>query len=348
MAARAPWLDAALSHHAAGRTGEAERICSGALAANPHEADALNILGLIAAHRGRFDIAANLIGRAVACAPARGDFHAALGNVYLMQNRQDAMQECYRRALLLTRFSSVPAPFSEIAANAGSSPPSDAFLKDIAQYRSQYLQDAYLDRWVFAGMRGGVFADIGAHDGISFSNSYFFETVRGWSGICAEPNPSVFERLRANRRCALFNCCIAPEEGSAPFRMISGPSEMLSGIDANYRPEHLDRIARELRQLGGTAETIRVPARRLTGIADELGVSEIHYLSVDTEGGELGILRSLPFERLRVHAISVECNFEDERAPIVSFLSGQGFALAIALGSDLVFVHKNTGPGGGR
>ncbi|MFC9599759.1 FkbM family methyltransferase [Peribacillus butanolivorans] len=41
--------------------------------------------------------------------------------------------------------------------------------------------------------------DIGAQDGITFSNSYFFEKHKDWKGICAEPLPEVFELLRKNR-----------------------------------------------------------------------------------------------------------------------------------------------------
>jgi FkbM family methyltransferase len=340
MSKRAPWLDSALQCHAAGRLADAERICSEALRANSGEADALNILGIIAAYRRRFETAENSIGRAISLIPERGDFHAALGNVFMMQDRPDKMAQCYRRALLLARFRSVPAPFAEIAAHAGSLPHSGAFLSHLSRYRSQCLQDVYLDRWVFEGMRGGVFADIGAHDGITYSNSYFFESVRGWTGICIEPNPDVFARLTANRRCQALQCCVAAEEGIVPFRKLSGHSEMLSGIAANYHPEHRERIERELKEFGGDSLTIDVPARTFPGIAAASGLSVIDYLSIDTEGGELGILRTIPFERLRVHAISVECNFEDERAPMESFLKQRGYDLEIVLGSDLIFVHR--------
>lgn len=342
MAQRPSWLEAALQCHAAGRPAEAERICSDILRADPSEADALNLMGLIAAHGNRTGLAANLIQRAIVLRPGRGDFHAALGNLHLAQGNEGPMTECYRRALLLTHFSAIPPPFSEIARHAGSAPASAAYLARIESYKSQCLQDAYLDRWVFAGMENGIFLDIGAHDGISFSNSYFFEKARGWSGICVEPNPSAFERLRANRQCVVLNCCVAATNGIAAFRKLSGHSEMLSGISENYHPEHRARIERELAEFGGTSETIQVEARTLAGIAAAQAISEISYLSIDTEGGEFDILRSMPFGELLVHAVTVECNFNEERARMAALMDGRGFELAIALGSDLLFINRKS------
>ena len=37
------------------------------------------------------------------------------------------------------------------------------------------------------------FVDVGAHDGISSSNTGHFEIDLGWDGICIEPNPLVFD-----------------------------------------------------------------------------------------------------------------------------------------------------------
>jgi FkbM family methyltransferase len=342
MAPRPPWLEAALRNHAAGRSAEAERICNDVLRADPSEADALNLLGIIAAHRNRADIAANLIRRAIALRPGRGDFHATLGNLYLAQGMDGPMTECYRQALLLAHFSTIPSPFAELARHAGSAPASTAYLAGIECYKSQCLQDIYLDRWVFGGMREGIFVDIGAHDGVTFSNSYFFEKARGWSGVCVEPNPDAFERLRTNRQCTVLNCCVVANAGTVSFRKLSGHAEMLSGISEKYHPDHKERVEQELKEFGGTSETIRVEARTFESIAKEQAISEIHYLSIDTEGGEFDILRSIPFDRLFVHAATVECNYDEDRVRVAALMDEQGFDLAITLSQDLLFINRTS------
>jgi FkbM family methyltransferase len=340
MAEHPAWLATALGHHSAGRFNEAERIYRDVLRIDPVEPDALNLLGLIAAARNRFDMAGGLIGRAVQLRPDRGDFFAGLGNVFLAQGLDAQMVEAYRRALLLSYFSEIPASFAELAAHACSEPARGVFLAPIDLYKSQSLQDVFLDRWVFAGMTGGVFVDIGAHDGVSLSNSFFFEQARGWTGICIEPNPDTFQRLIANRRTDALNCCVAARSGTVQFQKISGYSEMLSGIAVNYRPEHRKRVDDELKQHGGSSELIAIEARTMSDIAAQHGLSEITYLSIDTEGSELEILQSMDLERPFVHAVTAECNFDDAKTQMVSLMYRHGFDCVMTLSHDLVFINR--------
>jgi hypothetical protein len=72
-------------------------------------------------------------------------------------------------------------------------------------YESQYRQDRYID-YLLKRSSGGIFLDIGAYDGITISNSYFFEKKRNWTGICIEPVPHLAEKLKLNRKCVVENC----------------------------------------------------------------------------------------------------------------------------------------------
>jgi hypothetical protein len=50
---------------------------------------------------------------------------------------------------------------------------------------SQHGQDAFVYETFFKNDGGqGFFVDVGAYDGVTFSNSLFFERHLGWSGIC--------------------------------------------------------------------------------------------------------------------------------------------------------------------
>lgn len=69
------------------------------------------------------------------------------------------------------------------------------------KFYSQYKQDEYLYKKFFKKKRNGVFFDIGAHNGIKISNTYFFEKNLGWTGVCVEPRDSAFEELEKNREC---------------------------------------------------------------------------------------------------------------------------------------------------
>lgn len=96
-----------------------------------------------------------------------------------------------------------------------------------------------------------MFVDIGAHDGVSFNNSLFFEKSLEWTGICIEPNPDVYAQLRENRDCVCVQGCIFSKKKVVDFMKISGYAEMLSGIIENYDPLHVQRIQKEIRSEGG-------------------------------------------------------------------------------------------------
>jgi predicted O-linked N-acetylglucosamine transferase (SPINDLY family) len=94
-------LNTALQHHQAGRLAEAESIYRQILALDPRHADSLHLLGVLAHQVGRPDVAAGLIGQAIA---VRGDdslYHNNLANALRDQGRPDEAMASYRCALEL-------------------------------------------------------------------------------------------------------------------------------------------------------------------------------------------------------------------------------------------------------
>ncbi len=207
----------------------------------------------------------------------------------------------------------------------------------IDNYFSQYNQDKFLNEVVFFNKKEGFFIDIGAHDGISFSNSLFFERYNGWSGICVEPNPSVFNKLVSNRKSINLNVCIGSENKKVKFTQIEGYSEMLSGITEKYDDRHLERINNYILTKGGTKKEIEVEMIPLNDI-DELKNKKIDFISIDTEGNEFDIVNSIRFDLLNVKSLVIENNYKD--SSIKEYLSSQGFEYIYKLDCDEVFVNK--------
>ncbi len=90
-----------MNRHGAGRLDEAEAIYRQALQIEPENADALHLLGVIAHQRGRNDLAAELIGRAIGRNDRVPAFHNNLGNALNAAGRFDAAAAAYRRAIAL-------------------------------------------------------------------------------------------------------------------------------------------------------------------------------------------------------------------------------------------------------
>src|SRR3974390_100826 len=80
--------------------------------------------------------------------------------------------------------------------------------KRMPPYYSQIGPERNLKGGAFCGKRNGVFVDVGAYDGISFSNTLMFERELGWTGLCIEPNPDVFPRLIENRSATCLEIAI--------------------------------------------------------------------------------------------------------------------------------------------
>ena len=55
--------------------------------------------------------------------------------------------------------------------------------------------------------RGGYFVEAGGNDGISQSNTAYFERYLGWKGLLIEPIPDLAARCKANRPQAIVECC---------------------------------------------------------------------------------------------------------------------------------------------
>lgn len=204
-------------------------------------------------------------------------------------------------------------------------------------YFSQYNQDKFLNEVVFFNKKEGFFIDIGAHDGMSFSNSLFFERVNGWSGICVEPNPSVFNKLVSNRKSINLNVCIGSENKKVKFTQIEGYSEMLSGITEKYDDRHIERINNGILIKGGKKSEIEVNMITLNDI-DELKNKKIDFISIDTEGNEFDIVSSINFDLLDVKSLVVENNYKDNRTK--EHLKSLGFELVYKLDCDEVFLNK--------
>lgn len=206
-------------------------------------------------------------------------------------------------------------------------------------YYSQVGQDMYVSTHFFPNKTNGTYIEIGAHNGIKCSNTYFFQQ-QGWRGMCIEPITELFEQLQKNRndQCICIQGCITNFTGQAQFLYVKGHCEMLSGLTQKFDPRHIERIKYEARANGDALELRTVPCYKLNDILYEYGLYHIDYLSIDTEGGELDILKSIDFHTFDIDVITVEDNYGYPEIRV--FLEQQGFTLVTTLEQDLVF--RNT------
>lgn len=212
----------------------------------------------------------------------------------------------------------------------------------MSNYKSQYGQDEYLDKKIFNGLQNGIFLDIGANDGVFYSNTWFFEKIKKWKGICVEPIPSTFQKLVESRNCTNINGCIASTPGVLKFIQVSGYAEMLSGLFDHLDENHLARIDREIKQHGGSKEIIEVKSYQFNNLLKENNISHVNYCSIDTEGNEFDILSSINFDEVTIDAFSIENNNLEKKTE--NFMKTKGYRLVKRLGVDEIYVLKTKWP----
>ena len=195
-------------------------------------------------------------------------------------------------------------------------------------FYSQEKQDKYLEEYVFKGFKNGFFVDVGAHDGVSINNTLYFEKYNNWTGINIEPIQSVYDKLIKNRPTNInLNLAVCNNDGQTEFMCNSNSTEMLSGIKDQFDSRHLNRINRENEKTGSTTEVVIVNTKKLETIFDENAVQRVHYLSIDVEGAEFEVIKSINFDKVFIDVIGFENNYDDVSIPIVKYLESKNFIM---------------------
>lgn len=209
-------------------------------------------------------------------------------------------------------------------------------------FHSQDGQDKYLETNIFKGFKNGFFVDVGAHDGISINNTLYFERYNDWTGINIEPIESVYNKLMINRPfCTNINCAVSNADGRAEFILNKGYTEMISGLKNSYDNRHMYRLQKENLMTNSTTEIVTVCTKRLETIFDEKNIKHVNYLSIDVEGGEFDVVKSINFEKVFIDVIGFENNYDDVSVPILSYLESKNFELCYK-SMDIFVINKRS------
>lgn len=203
-------------------------------------------------------------------------------------------------------------------------------LAHLGGSKANLLQDLYVT-YKLGERRNGYFVEFGAADGVLFSNTFRLEKSLGWTGILAEPYPRWREPLRANRAARIDHRCVWSESGRRLEFVAAHRHPELSSLGAFAGG---DQYAASRRV---DAEVVVVDTVSLNDLLAEHGApTTIEYLSVDTEGSELDILRAFDFDRYRVAIVTVEHNHKAEaREGLHRLLTGHGFVRELELFSQV-------------
>jgi hypothetical protein len=190
-------------------------------------------------------------------------------------------------------------------------------LEHVSRSDGQMLQDLWV-AFELKDRRNGFFVEFGGADGVRFSNTWYLERELGWRGIIAEPARVWRPAIHNNRGCYVDTRCVWTETG-ARLTFNEPPIAAHATIDAYSDADGLAETRRD----GKRYEVETVSLNDLLAHWD--APRRIDYMSVDTEGSELDILKSFDFDRYEVRLFTIEHNHSAKREPLFEFMSSKGY-----------------------
>ena len=163
---------------------------------------------------------------------------------------------------------------------------------------AQNNEDVVLWR-ALGGVRAGRYIDIGANHPTEFSISWPFYQL-GWRGITVEPVAAF----------AAMHRQVRPEDLMVEAAISATPnrSVILHEIPDTGLSTLVDHIRDVHEQAGWKANEVPVEARSLNDVLTDAGWdgADIHFMTVDTEGAELDVLRSIDLRSWRPWVLVIE------------------------------------------
>jgi FkbM family methyltransferase len=163
---------------------------------------------------------------------------------------------------------------------------------------SQYQEEFYIARY-FKDKTDGTFLDIGANDGITFSNTAYLARI-GWNGVCVDASPRAFESLTDNYNSwdhiQCLNLAITTTNG--PVKLEECSDTLLSSLDKSNQKEWASHNFewKEVEVEGVTFQELLNRSKYKT----------FDFISIDAEKHDLDILRQIDLNAVGCQLICIE------------------------------------------
>ena len=127
---------------------------------------------------------------------------------------------------------------------------------------------------------GGTFVEIGALDGVTYSNSLFFEKALGWKSLLVEANPKNAKALKRTR----------PDAHTVHAAMCPGKEVRFQGAGAVGGVVDTMSAAHKNSWISAKDVIETVPCRQWGPLFEEYNIEHIDIFVIDVEGGEFFVL----------------------------------------------------------
>ena len=145
-------------------------------------------------------------------------------------------------------------------------------------------------------VKDGIFVELGACNGLTYSNTKFFENNLGFTGILIEPIKEMYDKLIRNRpKCICINKAISLETDDVNMIVNGAVSGIKKSMTENFIKSWHKRSIERL-----------VKTTTMSQIFQDNKIEFVDFLSVDVEGGELDVLNTINWEDVPIYLICIE------------------------------------------
>jgi len=159
------------------------------------------------------------------------------------------------------------------------------------------------------------FVQIGANDGLQHDPLHPILARYEWRGILVEPVPHVFARLEqthaGNDRLTLINAAVGAQDGRLPFYHLreAAPGEAVVPFHDALGSFSRDLVLRHAREIPDVQERLvetEVPVLSFDGLLARHGGPPVDLVTIDTEGFDWEVVRSIDLGRYRPRLLAYE------------------------------------------
>lgn len=196
------------------------------------------------------------------------------------------------------------------------------------------------------GINQITYLEIGTNNPIDINNSYLFY-LGGSRGVCVEPNPTLISKIKKHRpEDTCLNVGISPDgkEGLLDFYIFDeGDSEKGLSTFSAKQAAHVEQTT-HIR----IAEVKKIPVIPINNIFEEYFPDKApQFLSLDVEGLDLEILKSIDYSKYRPVVICVESvdftidHKKNKNTELIEFMESQGYFVYADTGINSIFADKS-------
>lgn len=187
-------------------------------------------------------------------------------------------------------------------------------------FKSQYNEDKIVYENYFKNPTpylNGIFIEIGALDGLKYSNSYFYEKSLGWKGLLVEGSSNNCKELKKNQNIRNRSeiVCAAICVGDS---VVFVESDAIGGVENELPIRSWTNFSSNIKS---TTKCIK-----LSSLINYYGITHIDIFFLDIEGSELTAIKTFDFNII-VYVWIIEFNNKssDEHQHIQSILYNNGY-----------------------